>query len=121
MTKRSVGLALLLAIAAAGCGSDREEAKAPRVPSLALNLDSATHTYPAFVRENFMVNCVARAGAGLGVARAEALCRCAYSAVQRRYTLREFIAMDRAGALGHPLPRAFFQLLEDQCVHPPPA
>ena len=120
MTRRVAVLAFLLALALGGCGSGPAATKAPPVAGLSLDAVSASHAYPAFVRENFMANCVSRAGGGLGVARARALCRCAYSAVQRRYTLREFIAIDRAGALGHPLPRSFYRLLRDRCLRAPP-
>ena len=121
MTKRAVGCALLLAIAVGGCGSDGDATRAPRVPGPTGALDGATHAYPPFVRENFLVNCMGRAVSELAAGRAQAVCRCMYSALRQRYTLREFLAMDRSAALGHPLPRAFYRLLETHCTHPPPA
>jgi hypothetical protein len=121
MTRRAalLALSLALAIAAGGCGSNANDTKTPagaqdrpRAP--------VRFTYPVFVRGNFMVNCINHAAGGLGVDRAGELCQCMFSELTKRYTFRQFLAADRAAALGHPLPKRFMAVIT-ACVHPPPA
>ena len=73
---RSLVLAVLLAAAAAACR------------------DAHDDVYPAEVVQNFMESCTVRGSVGA--------CRCTLDAIQRRFTVEEFRALEDRARRGEP-------------------
>lgn len=83
-------------LATAGCSSTQATAPAPSptTPSPVASIDGSSHVYPRELIATFINMCAAQVG------MSRAICTCAAEAVQVRWTLDEFVALQRELAAG---------------------
>lgn len=84
----------VLLTAACSTGPNTASAPSSAAPSPLASIDGSSHTYPTPLITSFVNMCAAAVG------MSRPMCQCAAEAVQERWTLDEFIALQRALAAG---------------------